>query len=112
MDHSQKMSRSFDWHNATQFLGALNDNVFRWLMVFFLIGLLGNDKASAVTSLTGVVFVVPFLIFTPLAGVHCGPFQQTEYHRGDQDCRTGTDGCSGGLSSLRSLRWGFMWFCF
>ncbi len=68
-EYSQKMSRSFDWHNATQFLGALNDNVFRWLMVFFLIGLLGDDKASTVTSLTGVVFVVPFLIFTPLAGI-------------------------------------------
>lgn len=73
-----KMSRSFDWHNATQFLGALNDNVFRWLMVFFLIGLLGDDKASSVTSLTGVVFVVPFLLFTPLAGVFADRFSKRD----------------------------------
>ena len=73
-----KMSRSFDWHNATQFLGALNDNVFRWLMVFFLIGLLGNEKASTVTSLTGVVFVVPFLLFTPLAGVFADRFSKRD----------------------------------
>jgi acyl-[acyl-carrier-protein]-phospholipid O-acyltransferase/long-chain-fatty-acid--[acyl-carrier-protein] ligase len=73
-----KMSRSFDWHNATQFLGALNDNVFRWLMVFFLIGLLGDDKASSVTSLTGVVFVVPFLLFTPLAGVVADRFSKQD----------------------------------
>jgi len=70
------MSRSFDWHNATQFLGALNDNVFRWLMVFFLIGLLGNEKASSVTSWTGIVFVAPFLIFTPFAGVLADRFSK------------------------------------
>jgi acyl-[acyl-carrier-protein]-phospholipid O-acyltransferase/long-chain-fatty-acid--[acyl-carrier-protein] ligase len=71
-----KMSRSFNWHNATQFLGALNDNVFRWLMVFFLIGLLGDDKASMVTSLTGMVFVFPFLVFTPFAGVIADRFSK------------------------------------
>jgi acyl-[acyl-carrier-protein]-phospholipid O-acyltransferase/long-chain-fatty-acid--[acyl-carrier-protein] ligase len=70
------MPASFNWHNATQFLGALNDNVFRWLMVFFLIGLLGNDKASSVTSITGIVFVVPFLLFTPVAGVIADRFSK------------------------------------
>ncbi|MHC4552053.1 MAG: acyl-[ACP]--phospholipid O-acyltransferase [Planctomycetota bacterium] len=71
-----KMSRSFNWHNATQFLGALNDNVFRWLMVFFLIGLLGDEKASSITAITGVVFVVPFLLFTPVAGVIADRFSK------------------------------------
>ena len=76
MKIENRMSRSFNWHNATQFLGALNDNVFRWLMVFFLIGLLGDDKASSVTALTGVVFVIPFLFFTPLAGVLADRFSK------------------------------------
>lgn len=76
IEKSLKMPQSFNWHNATQFLGALNDNVFRWLMVFFLIGLMGDDKASTITSLTGVVFVVPFLIFTPLAGVIADRFSK------------------------------------
>ncbi|MBC8378898.1 MAG: MFS transporter [Planctomycetes bacterium] len=75
-EYSQKMSRSFDWHNATQFLGALNDNVFRWLLVFFLINMLGDDKAAAVTSRTGAVFVFPFLLFTPLAGVVADRFSK------------------------------------
>lgn len=70
------MSRSFDWHNATQFLGALNDNVFRWLLVFFLISVLGEENAAAVTSKTGAVFVVPFLFFTPLAGVVADRFSK------------------------------------
>ncbi|MEN8127484.1 MAG: acyl-[ACP]--phospholipid O-acyltransferase [Planctomycetota bacterium] len=76
MTTENKMSRSFDWHNATQFLGALNDNVFRWLMVFFLIGLFGRDNAAAVTSKTGMVFVIPFLLFTPLAGVIADRFSK------------------------------------
>ncbi|MHC5162919.1 MAG: MFS transporter, partial [Planctomycetota bacterium] len=71
-----KMPRSFNWHNATQFLGALNDNVFRWLLVFFLINLLGDDKAAAVSSKTGAVFVVPFLLFTPLAGIVADRFSK------------------------------------
>jgi acyl-[acyl-carrier-protein]-phospholipid O-acyltransferase/long-chain-fatty-acid--[acyl-carrier-protein] ligase len=70
------MPRSFNWHNATQFLGALNDNVFRWLLVFFLINLLGDDKAAAVSSKTGAVFVVPFLLFTPLAGIVADRFSK------------------------------------
>ena len=71
-----KLSRSFDWHNVTQFLGALNDNIFRWLLVFFLINLLGDDKAAAVSSKTGAVFVIPFLLFTPLAGIVADRFSK------------------------------------
>jgi hypothetical protein len=41
-----KMSSTFRWHNATQFLGALNDNVFQGLMIFFLIGCWRNKKAD------------------------------------------------------------------
>jgi acyl-[acyl-carrier-protein]-phospholipid O-acyltransferase/long-chain-fatty-acid--[acyl-carrier-protein] ligase len=72
------MSRSFRWHNATQFLGALNDNIFRWLMVFFLIGLLGEGKAAQVTSFSGIVFVAPFLAFTPLAGILSDRFSKRD----------------------------------
>jgi len=71
-----KLSRSFDWHNATQFFGALNDNVFRWLLVFFLINMLGDDRAAAVSSRTGAVFVIPFLLFTPLAGIVADRFSK------------------------------------
>ncbi|MHC5183736.1 MAG: MFS transporter, partial [Planctomycetota bacterium] len=63
-----KLSRSFDWHNATQFLGALNDNVFQGLMIFFLIGILGTDKKADINAMAAIIFVVPFLLFTPFAG--------------------------------------------
>jgi len=63
------LSRSFDWLNATQFLGALNDNIFQGLMIFFVIGMVGNEKASMVNGWAGIIFVVPFLLLTPYAGV-------------------------------------------
>ena len=69
MDESKtKLSAGFGWLNVTQFLGALNDNIFKLLMILFLIGLQGGDKASNVTATAGAVFVVPFLLFTALAG--------------------------------------------
>ena len=68
IENSQKMSRSFDWHNITQFLGALNDNVFQGLMIFFLIGLLGVDKKADINAWAAIIFVIPFLLFTPFAG--------------------------------------------
>lgn len=71
------MSHSFRWHNATQFFGALNDNIFRWLIVFFLLSILGKENAAAVTSKTGAVFVIPFLVFTPLAGVLADRFPKS-----------------------------------
>lgn len=63
-----KLSRSFAWLNATQFLGALNDNVFKLLIVFFLIGKYGKDKATDVNTIGMLIFVFPFLFFTPYAG--------------------------------------------
>ncbi|NQV33463.1 MAG: MFS transporter [Phycisphaeraceae bacterium] len=59
---------TFAWLAATQFLGALNDNIFRWLILFFLIGKLGADQSSRLSVMIGVLFVIPFLLFTPVAG--------------------------------------------
>ena len=64
----QKLPRSFGWLNAAQFGGALNDNVFRLLVVFFLIALKGREAVSWINAVVGAVFVAPFLLFTPLAG--------------------------------------------
>ncbi len=75
-EQSMKLSRSFDWHNATQFLGALNDNIFQGLMIFFLIGLLGADKKADINAMAGIIFVVPFLLFVPAAGVLADRFSK------------------------------------
>ena len=54
--------RSFLW---TQFLGALNDNVFKIIVSFYAIGQLGEIAGVAAA---GAVFVAPFLLFSGYAG--------------------------------------------
>ncbi|MBN4067418.1 MFS transporter [Simkania negevensis] len=54
--------------NITQFLGVLNDNLYKLLMIFLLIHVEGEAKSSVILSLAGGVFVLPFLLFTPFAG--------------------------------------------
>ncbi len=63
-----KTNNSFKWFNATQFLGALNDNIFKLLVIFFLIGVQGDQSAAKVTSLASAIFVIPFLLFMAYAG--------------------------------------------
>ena len=60
---------SFCWLNATQFFGALNDNIFKFLTILFLIGLLGNNNANTISGITGLVFVTPFLLFSHAGGI-------------------------------------------
>lgn len=61
--------RSFYFLNATQFLGAMNDNVFKLLVIYQLIHLKGPAAANSILSLAGAVFVIPFLLFSSGAGV-------------------------------------------
>ena len=61
--------RSFYLLNATQFLGALNDNVFKLLVIYLLINVKGPAAANSILSLAGAVFVIPFLLFSSGAGV-------------------------------------------
>jgi len=63
-----KMNNSFRWFNATQFFGALNDNIFKLLVILFLIKLNGTQTAAQTTALAGAVFVIPFLLFMAAAG--------------------------------------------
>lgn len=62
-------SRSFSLLNATQFLGAFNDNVFKLLVIYLLIDLQGPHFANTILSLAGAIFVIPFLLFSSGAGV-------------------------------------------
>jgi len=67
-DKQLKLSKSFTWLNVTQFLGALNDNMFKLFIVAFIIGIQGPASASRVSALAGAIFVVPFLLFLAQAG--------------------------------------------
>lgn len=59
---------SLRWLNSAQFLGALNDNILKLLIIFHLIAIRGTDKAGTVTALVGLSFALPFLLFSAPAG--------------------------------------------
>ena len=55
---------------VTQFLGAFNDNLFRTAMVMLVIYKIYNDPAreAAFSAVAGGLFIVPFFLFSALAG--------------------------------------------
>lgn len=63
----QKVS-SFSYLNLTQFFSALNDNIYKLLLIFLLINLKGAENSNTILSLAGAVFVVPFILFASLSG--------------------------------------------
>lgn len=58
--------RALNW---TQFLGAFNDNLFRWIATFMAIDLWGVENEGKILSSAGVLFVLPFLFFSDSGGV-------------------------------------------
>ena len=76
MTMTPRLSRSFHWLNATQFLGALNDNLFKLLVSIFLIRALGVSRSSEIAGVAGLLFALPFLLLTPAAGVLADRFSK------------------------------------
>lgn len=62
--------------NITQFLGVINDNVFKFVMAFLLIDALGHAEASSILSATGAIYVIPFLLFSSCAGILADKFSK------------------------------------
>ena len=60
---------SLGFLNIAQFLGVVNDNLFKLILVFMLIQAQGEKEANTILSLAGAVFVIPFLLFSSSAGV-------------------------------------------
>jgi 1-acyl-sn-glycerol-3-phosphate acyltransferase len=52
----------------TQFLGAFNDNVFKNALVILLTYKIVSSHSSILVNLAAVVFILPFFLFSPLAG--------------------------------------------
>ncbi len=67
---------SFSFLNITQFMGALNDNVFKIVIVFLLIGVLGAQESSTILAISGAVYVLPFLLFSIPAGTLADRFSK------------------------------------
>ncbi len=59
---------SFTYLNITQFLGALNDNIYKLLIVFFFIQIQGIEHSAIILASTGATFVLPFLLFSAWSG--------------------------------------------
>ncbi len=55
---------------ATQFLGALNDNLYRTAMVMLVTYTVFNDptREAAFSAIAGGLFILPFFLFSALAG--------------------------------------------
>jgi acyl-[acyl-carrier-protein]-phospholipid O-acyltransferase / long-chain-fatty-acid--[acyl-carrier-protein] ligase len=59
---------SFTYLNITQFLGAMNDNIYKLLIIYFFIQVEGIENSPVVLATTGAIFVLPFLLFSSSAG--------------------------------------------
>lgn len=69
MEFLKKRLSALSYLNVTQFMGALNDNLFKMLIVFLLLDLKGSENENAILAWVGFSFVLPFLLFSQYAGI-------------------------------------------
>lgn len=67
---------SFTYLNITQFMGALNDNIYKLLIVYLFISIEGVDQKYNILSSTGAIFVLPFLLFSTSSGTMADRFSK------------------------------------
>lgn len=67
---------SFTYLNFTQFLVALIDNIYKFLIVYFLITVQGLDHTHRIMAFTGATFVLPFLLFSATSGTLADRFSK------------------------------------
>lgn len=78
MSFSLNRLSSFTYLNVTQFLGALNDNIYKLLIVYFLIQIEGMEHSHRILATTGATFVIPFLLFSALSGTMADRFSKRD----------------------------------
>ncbi|MCH9811444.1 MFS transporter [bacterium] len=54
--------------NCTQFIVTLNDSIFRLIVVYALIDILGEQYNNQILAISATLFVLPFLVFSMPAG--------------------------------------------
>lgn len=67
---------SFTYLNFTQFLVALIDNIYKFLIVYFLIHIQGIESTHRIMAFTGATFVLPFLLFSATSGTLADRFSK------------------------------------
>jgi len=78
---SSTLPKTFWWHNVTQGLGAMNDNIFKLLMVYALIAWKGTEASSTILASVGLVFALPYLLIVPIAGSFADRFSKQKVIR-------------------------------
>jgi acyl-[acyl-carrier-protein]-phospholipid O-acyltransferase/long-chain-fatty-acid--[acyl-carrier-protein] ligase len=68
--------RALNFLNFAQLLGALNDNVFKFLTIYLLIDVSHIDNSAEILFWIGVVYVLPFLLFSSLGGTLADRFSK------------------------------------
>ena len=75
----QKNFAPFFW---TQFWGAFNDNLFKNALVIFLTyRALTEAESGVVSSLSGGLFILPFILFSTLAGQMADRYEKSSFIR-------------------------------
>ena len=62
---------------ATQFQGAFSDNALKNLVIFLILGMgLPHERANRMISLVGIIFAIPFLLFSLAGGFFADRFSK------------------------------------
>jgi len=75
---SHLAGRGFRSFLATQFLGAFNDNAFKLVVTYFALSVLAPGKDSAYIATAGMLFMLPFVLFSSYAGYLADRFSKTQ----------------------------------
>lgn len=57
-------------------MGALNDNIYKLLVIYFFIELEGIENSHHILAITGAIFVLPFLLFSATSGTLADRFSK------------------------------------
>lgn len=68
---------SFSYLNITQSIGAFNDNLYKLLVIFYLIQVQGDENSSRIIALAGAIYILPFLLFARVGGILADKFSKS-----------------------------------
>ena len=83
---------TFAWHNATQFTGALNDNLFKLLILYALAVAWPEKSVDMTLVIVGILFALPFLLFLGAGGILADRFAKNRVVRGVKLAEVGVMG--------------------
>ena len=66
--NDNKFTKSFKALLISQGCGAFNDNFFKTILAFYIMDNVSEGKIAFYISLTGALLILPFILFSPIAG--------------------------------------------